>query len=59
MASTARELQARALDAAALLEKRADIGRRPSRMDYPTEIKRWRAFADHAERMAKRWEQPP
>jgi hypothetical protein len=26
---------------------------------YPTEIKRWQAFADHVERMAKRWEQPP
>ena len=59
MARTARELQVRALDAAALLEQRAEVARRPSRRDYPAEIKRWRAFADQAERMARRWEQPP
>jgi len=28
-------------------------------MDYPAEIKRWRAFADQAEQMARRWEQRP
>jgi hypothetical protein len=28
-------------------------------MDYPAEIKRWRAFADQAEQMARRWEQSP
>jgi hypothetical protein len=56
---TARALQARALDAAALLERRAEIARPPSRMDYQAEIKRWRAFAGEAEQMAQRWEQPP
>ena len=59
MAHAARELQARALDAATLLEQRANITRRPSRMDYPTEVKRWRAFAQQAEQMAERWEQQP
>jgi hypothetical protein len=29
----------------------------PGRMDYPAEIKRWRAFAEHAGQMARRWEQ--
>jgi hypothetical protein len=29
------------------------------RIDYPAEIKRWRAFADQAEQMAKHWEQRP
>jgi hypothetical protein len=28
-------------------------------MDYPAEIKRWRAFADQAEQMAKRWKRAP
>lgn len=58
-ARTARALQARALDAAALLERRAEIARRPPRMDYRAEIKRWRAFAVEAEKMAQRWEHPP
>ena len=58
-ARTARALQARALDAAALLERGAEIARQPSRMDYQAEIKRWRAFAGEAEKMAQRWEQPP
>jgi hypothetical protein len=57
MVQTARTLQATALDAAALLEQQADLARRPGRLDYPTEIKRWRAFAHQAEQMAKRWEQ--
>jgi hypothetical protein len=59
MARTARALQAAAADYAALLEQKADLTRKPGRMDYPAEIKRWRAFADQAEQMAKRWEQPP
>ena len=59
MARTARALQVTALDAAAMLERQADGARRPSRLDYRTEIKRWRAFADQAEQMAQRWEQPP
>jgi hypothetical protein len=58
LAQTARALQQAAADAAALLEQQADLAGRPGRIDYPTEIKRWRAFADQAEHMAKRWEQP-
>jgi hypothetical protein len=57
MARTARALQARAADYAVLLEQTADLARRPARMDYSAEIKRWRAFADQAEQMARRWEQ--
>lgn len=58
-AQTARALQSAAADAAALLEQQADLVRQPGRMDHATEIKRWRAFADEAEQMAKLWEQPP
>jgi hypothetical protein len=56
MARTARAMQVNALNAAALLERQADHVRPPTRLDYPTEIKRWRAFADQAEQMARRWE---
>jgi hypothetical protein len=59
MARTARALQASAAEYAALLQQRADLSRPPQRMDYPAEIKRWRAFADQAEQMARRWEQRP
>jgi len=59
MARTTRTLQAAAADYATLLEQQAHLARQPERMDYPTEIKRWRAFARQAEQMAKRWEQPP
>ena len=59
MARTARALQVTALDAVAMLERQADRARQPSRLDYPTEIKRWRSFADQAEQMARRWEQRP
>jgi hypothetical protein len=59
MAHTARELQARALEAAARLERQAYIARQPSRLDYRAEIKRWLAFADQADKMARQWEQPP
>jgi hypothetical protein len=59
MARTARALQESVAGYAALLERRADLTRQPGRMDHPTEIKRWRAFAEQAEQMAKRWEQPP
>jgi hypothetical protein len=58
-ARTARALQAAALDAAALLERQADLARQPGRLDYQAEIKRWRAFAEQAEQMARRWEQRP
>ena len=54
---TAHALQLAAADTAALLEQRADLVGQPGQIDYPTEIKRWRAFADQAEQMAKRWEQ--
>jgi hypothetical protein len=57
MARTARTLQAAAADYAALLEQRAALSKRPGPMDYPTEIKRWQAFADQAGQMARRWEQ--
>ena len=57
VAQTARALQFAAADTAALLEERADLLRQPSRIDYPTEIKRWRDFAGQAKQMAERWEQ--
>ena len=56
-ARTARALRAAALDAGALLEQQAGLARRPGRMDDQAEIKRWRAFAEQAEQMARRWEQ--
>lgn len=59
MVRTARALQVTALDAVAMLERQADRARRPGQLDYPTEIKRWRAFADQAEQMAKCWERRP
>jgi hypothetical protein len=59
MARTARAMQVNALNAAAMLERQADRARPPARLDYPTEIKRWRAFADQAEQMAECWEQRP
>jgi hypothetical protein len=59
MARTARAMQANALNAAALLERQAGLARPPALLDYPTEIKRWRAFADRAEQMARRWEPRP
>lgn len=58
IARAARRLQEAAADAAALLEQRGDIV--PfGRVDYKTEVKRWRAFADQAEEMAERWGQAP
>ncbi len=57
VAQTARALHFAAADTAALLEERADLLGQPSRLDYPTEIKRWRAFAHQAREMAERWEQ--
>ena len=59
MIRAARALRASAAEHAALLERMADRIRPPRRMDYPAEIKRWRAFADGAEQMATRWEQAP
>ncbi len=54
---TAHALHAAAADAAALLEQRADLLREPGRIDYRTEIKRWRVLAEQARGMAERWEQ--
>jgi hypothetical protein len=58
MTRTARALQAAAAEYAALLEQQAALARTPGRTDYPAEIKRWQAFADQAEQMARRWDQP-
>jgi anti-anti-sigma factor len=52
-------VQSAAADTAALLERRADLLGQPGRIDYPAEIKKWRALADQARQMAERWEQPP
>ena len=59
VAQTAYSLQSAAADTAALLKQRADLLRRPGRIDYPTEIKRWQALADQAGQLAQRWEQWP
>jgi len=54
---TARALQFTAADTATLLEQHADVLRQqPTRIDYPTEIKRWQVLADQARVMAERWE---
>jgi anti-anti-sigma factor len=58
VAQTARAVQSAATDTAALLDRRADLLGQPWRVDYPTEIKKWRALADQAGKMAARWEQP-
>jgi anti-sigma B factor antagonist len=57
VAHTARALHLAAADTAALLEQRAGLAGQPSRIDYPTEIKRWRVFADQARELAECWEQ--
>jgi anti-anti-sigma factor len=59
VAQTAHALHTIAAGTAALLEQRAAALAQPERLDYPTEIKRWRAFADQAAQMAERWEQRP
>jgi anti-sigma B factor antagonist len=59
VAQTAQAVHFAAADTAALLEQRADLIGQPARIDYPTEIKRWRVFADQARQMAERWEQRP
>lgn len=58
VAQTARAVQSTAADTAALLERRADLLGWHTRLDYPTEVKRWRVLADEAGHMAERWEQP-
>jgi hypothetical protein len=59
MARTAQAVQSAAADTAALLERRADLVGQPGRIDYPTEIKKWRALADQASQIAERWKQQP
>jgi len=59
VAQTARAMHFAAADTAALLERHADLLGQPSRIDYPTEIKRWRVFADQARQMAECWDQRP
>jgi len=59
VAQTARAVQSAAADTAALLQQQADLAKQPARIDYPAEIKRWRAFADQAEQMARRWDRRP
>ena len=58
MAERAYAVYLAAADTAALLERQADLVGQPGRIDYPTEIKRWRAFAEQARQMAERWEHP-
>jgi len=58
VAQTAYALYSAAADTARLLERRADVLRQPGRIDYQTEVKRWRTLADQARQMAERWEQP-
>ncbi len=59
MIQAAAALHSTAADTAALLEQRADLLGQPWRVDYPTEIKRWRVLADQAGQLAERWEQQP
>jgi hypothetical protein len=56
MLRVAVAMQRNALHTVAVLDE-ASSTRPPVRLDYLTEIKRWRAFADQAEQMARRWEQ--
>jgi len=57
VAQTAHAISLAAADTAALLEQRAEFLEQPRRVDYPTEIKRWRVLADQTGHMAERWEQ--
>lgn len=57
MVQTAQTLQVAAADTATLLERQADLAGEPGRIDYLTQLKRWRAFADQAGQIAKHWEQ--
>jgi anti-sigma B factor antagonist len=56
VAQAARALRSAASDTVTLLEERADLLDSPGRIDYPTEIKQWRAIADQAGQIAERWE---
>jgi hypothetical protein len=57
VAQTAHAQHLAAADTAALLEQQAGLPGQPSRLDYPTEIKRWRVFADQARQLSECWEQ--
>jgi hypothetical protein len=57
LVQTAHALHLAAADTATLLEQRAVLVVQPGQIDYPTEIKRWKAFADQAEQLTKHWEQ--
>jgi anti-sigma B factor antagonist len=59
LVQTARALQCAATDTVALLEQQADLVGLPSRIDYPADIKRFRALADQAREIAERWDQQP
>lgn len=59
VAQTARALESTAADTAEMLERRSKVLDWRARVDYPTEIKRWRVLADQAGRMAERWEHEP
>ena len=48
VAQTAHALQEAAADTAAPLQQQAGLAGQPARIDYPTEIKRWREFAYQA-----------
>jgi anti-sigma B factor antagonist len=57
VAQTAYTLHFAAADTTALLERRAGLLRPPGRVDFPTEVKRWRAIAEQARLIAEHWEQ--
>jgi hypothetical protein len=52
----ASAIHAEAADTAVLLEQRGELVT-PWEIDYPTEIKRWRALAEFTEKMTRRSEQ--
>lgn len=55
LAETAGALHTASAETAALMAQRRGLVEEPHRVDYPTQIKRWEAIADAAERMAERW----
>lgn len=59
VAQTERALQSAAANTAALLQQQSGLAGQPARIDYPAEIKRWRAVADQAEQISEHWEQRP
>lgn len=59
LAQTVRALHRSALEMAGVLERRIEVVREPGRIDYRTELKRWRGFAEQAEQMARRLERKP